>query len=100
MRVLIIPVLTVVLSILFPDTAVCQRANQFMIGAQGDFIKSDNNGLLEKMQGGFEGSFYTSRKFAVTTGVEWWTEDDFPITLLGARVCPIDEAFVRLRWLI
>ena len=91
-----------ILSILFATiTALSfgQRAKQFMLGVQADLIKSDNDGLFEKMQGGFEGSYYVSRKFAVTGGAEGWSGHQGAIFTFGARFCPIDEAFVRIRFL-
>lgn len=82
-------------------TSICtaQRAQQVMLAIQSDLIKSDNDGFFEKMQGGFEGSYYTSRKFAVTAGIEWWSDRKF-LLIPGIRFCPIDEAFLRLRGLI
>lgn len=71
-----------------------------MLGVQADLIKSDNDGLLEKMQGGFEGSYYLSRKFAVTGGAEGWSTHDGAILVFGGRFCPIDEAFLRARVLL
>lgn len=84
---------------LMMHAAVCQRAQQFMVAAHSDLIKSDNDGFIEKMQGGFEGSYYLSRKFAATTAIEWWTGNDV-VVIAGARFCPIDEAFIRVRGLI
>jgi hypothetical protein len=89
-----------VLSILFAFfTTVCfsQRARTFMISVHADLIKSDNDGLFEKMQGGLEGSYYASRKFAVTAGAEGWSGYHRIVPAFGARFCPIDEAFVRVR---
>lgn len=76
-----------------------QRAQRIMLAIHTDLIKSDNDGFLEKVQGGVEGSFYFSRKFAPTAGVEWWT-DDRVVFIPGVRICPIDEAFIRIRGLI
>lgn len=76
-----------------------QRARQFMIGVHSDLIKSDNDGFFDKLQTGAEGSFYLSRKFAITTAVEWWTGEKV-ILIPGVRFRPIDEAFVRVRGLI
>ena len=67
-----------------------------MLALHADLIKSDNDGFFEKVQAGIEGSFYFSRKFAVTGGVEWWSGDVTAVTV-GGRFCPIDEAFVRIR---
>ena len=81
--------------------ALCfsQRAQRVMIAAHADLIKSDNDGFFEKVQTGVEGSFYFSRKFAVTGGMDWRSADK-AIIVLGARFCPIDEAFVRVRGLV
>ena len=73
-----------------------QRTQRLMIGVQADLIKSDNDGFFEKLQGGLEGSYYLSRKFAATAGIEGWTGDRVT-AVLGARFCPIDEAFLRIR---
>ena len=92
----------IILSILFSTgSVVClaQRAQRIMVGAHGDLIKSDNDGFFEKVQGGIEGDYYFSRKFAATGGVEWWT-DEGVILVVGTRICPIDEDFVRIRGLI
>lgn len=70
-----------------------------MVAVHADLIKSDNNGFFEKMQSGFEASYYPSRKFAATAGIEWWTRHRL-LTVAGARFCPIDEAFVQVRWLV
>jgi hypothetical protein len=75
-----------------------QRAQRIMVAVHSDLIKSDNDGFFEKMQGGVEGSFYFSRKFAATGGIEWWSDDEIVATL-GGRFCPIDEAFARIRGL-
>lgn len=70
-----------------------------MVAGHADLIKSDNDGFLEKVQGGFEGSFYFSRKFALSTGIEYWTDRGL-IFIPGFRFCPIDEAFLRIRGLL
>jgi hypothetical protein len=92
----ILPVLLSLLS----TASYAQRTQRVMMGVHADLIKTDNDGLFEKMQGGFEGSYYLSRKFALTTGVEWWSDNDNPILLFGARFCPIDEAYFRIRGLL
>lgn len=70
-----------------------------MLAAHADLIRSDNDGFFEKVQTGLEGSFYVSRKFAVTGGVEWWSGDNV-VGVAGVRFCPIDEAFIRMRGLV
>ena len=73
-----------------------QRAQRIMLAIHADLIKSDNDGFFEKIQGGIEGSFYFSRKFAVMAGVEWWSGVETALAV-GGRFCPIDEAFARIR---
>jgi hypothetical protein len=75
-----------------------QRAQTLMIGAQADLIKSDNDGFFKKIQLGMEANYYFSRKFSLTAGFEWWT-DDLVSVVVGGRFSPIDEAFVRVRGL-
>ena len=75
-----------------------QRTQRVMIGVQADLIKSDNDGFFEKLQCGIEGNYYFSRKFSATVGIEGWTGDRVSV-VLGARLCPIDEAFIRIRGL-
>lgn len=93
------PAIVTVLFTLWAISVSGQRAQRFMAGAHGDIIKSDNDGFFEKLQGGLEGSLYLSRKFAATAGVEWWTGRG-TIAVVGARFCPIDEAFFRVRGLL
>jgi hypothetical protein len=76
-----------------------QRAQTIMIAAHADLIRSDNDGFFEKAQGGVEANYFFSRKFSGTAGVEWWSPDRVSM-LLGARLRPIDEAFLRIRGLI
>lgn len=89
-------ILCLILLVITMATGYCQRAQRIMFGLHSDLIKSDNDGFFEKMQGGIEGSYYISRKFAATTGIEWWTERNVQF-VLGGRFCPIDEAFIRAR---
>ena len=76
-----------------------QRAQRIMLGLQADLIRGDNDGFFEKLQAGAEASFYVSRKFAATGGLEWWSPDQTFI-IAGVRFCPIDEAFIRVRALL
>jgi hypothetical protein len=76
-----------------------QRAQTIMIAAHADLIRSDNDGFFEKARGGIEANYFFSRKFSGTAGVEWWSADRVSM-LLGARLRPIDEAFLRIRGLI
>lgn len=90
---------TIILPLVFSFCSIvsfAQRTQRLMICVQADLIKSDNDGFFEKLQGGIEGSYYFSRKFAATAGIEGWTGDRVT-PVFGARFCPIDEAFFRIR---
>jgi hypothetical protein len=77
-----------------------QIAKDFMVGGAVDLIKSDQHGYFERVQGGVEVNYYFSRKFAGTTGVEYWTEGSEFSFVVGGRWFPVPEAFVRLRGLV
>ena len=83
----------------YSSAVFSQQAQRLMLGAQADLIRSDNDGFFEKVQVALEASLYLSRKFAVSGGMEWWTAHR-PIPAFGVRLCPIDEAYVRIRWLL
>lgn len=89
-----------ILLVAFPFIAGAQRAQRVMLTFQGDLIKTDNDRFFEKVQGGLEGSYYFSRKIAASAGAEWWTARDEIFAVLGVRLCPIDEAFIRARGLL
>lgn len=82
-----------------PCFSVAQKAHYFLIGANADLIKTDNDGFFKKAQGGLEANYYISRKFTGTTGVEWWMDEKLS-WVLGARWYPIDDAFFRMRGLL
>ncbi len=92
--------ITTILLTLLSATSYSQQAGQIMIGIQTDLIKSDNDSFGKKMQGGIEGAFYPTSKVALTASGEWWSSDRQAIAILGARIRPIEEAFLRARWLI
>jgi len=83
-------------------TTIClsQQAQKITVAFHSDLIKSDNDGFFEKVQGGLEGSYYFSRKFAATGGVEWWSDEGKIFVLPGMRFYPTEEAFVRIRGLL
>jgi hypothetical protein len=95
MRSVIVPILFCLGSF----TTCAQRAQRVMIAAHADLIKSDNDGFFEKVQGGIEGSFYVSRKFAATGGLDWWSGPGTS-AVVGMRFSPIDEAFIIIRGLL
>lgn len=76
-----------------------QTEHYFLIGAHVDLIKTDNDRFFDKAQAGAEVNYYFSRKFTVTTGLEYWTSDKAS-WVLGARWFPIDDAYFRVRGLL
>ena len=70
-----------------------------MVGGAFDLIKTDNDGVLDKVQLGLEGHYFITRQFTLSLGTEIWTDDDFSLAL-GGRWFPVEEAFVRVRGLI
>ena len=61
--------------------------------------KTDNPGVFEKAQLGFEGNYFVVRHFAVGIGAEIWTEQKSSFTM-GARWYANENIFVRFRGLI
>ncbi len=92
--------LLIVIATFLAAPALGQIARDFMIAGHADLIKSDNDGFFEKIQSGIEVHFFVSRKFTVTAGGEFWTQNETLSLVTGVRWYPIDEAFVRLRGLI
>lgn len=86
--------------ILITSTAFSQIAKDFMIGANLDLIRSDQDGYFEKAQAAAEFNYFLSRKFTATGGVEYWTEHQQASLVMGARWFPVKEAFLRLRGLV
>jgi hypothetical protein len=76
-----------------------QIANDFMIGAGADLIKTDNDGLFKKVQAGAEFNYFLHKRFTVTGAFEVWTDDEISF-VLGARWYLIDEFFLRGRGLV
>ena len=91
----------IVLLILYtiPILSFGQKVHHMLIGLQTDLIKSNNDGFFEKAQIGAEANYFFSRKFSVSGGVEWWTDDEISLAL-GARWSPLDDAFFRGRFLV
>lgn len=77
-----------------------QIAKDIMIGSSLDLIKSNYDGLFEKIQLGAEMNYFISRKFTVTGGVEFWTQGEEISLVMGARWYPVAEAFLRMRGLV
>ncbi len=76
-----------------------QSTHDILIGGGLDIIKTDNPGVFEKAQVGFEGNYFVVRHFAVGIGAEIWTERRNSFTM-GARWYANDNWFVRFRGLI
>ena len=92
--------LSLLLSGFITLSAYSQIAKDFMIEANLDLIKSDNDGFFEKAQGGAALNYFISRKFNATGGIEYWTDDNEVSFVMGARWYPVPDAFIRLRGLI
>lgn len=86
--------------ILITSTAFSQIAKDFMIGANLDLIRSDQDGYFEKAQAAAELNYFLTRKFTATGGVEYWTEHRQVSLVMGGRWFPVKEAFLRLRGLV
>lgn len=86
--------------ILITSTAFSQIAKDFMIGANLDLIRSDQDGYFEKAQASAELNYFLTRKFTATGGVEYWTEHQQVSLVMGGRWFPVKEAFLRLRGLV
>ncbi|MBX2969734.1 MAG: hypothetical protein KF803_10220 [Cyclobacteriaceae bacterium] len=88
-----------ILLIGFTGTAFAQSSQDFMIGGGLDFLKTDNQEILQKAQFGFEANYFVIRKFTVTAGVELWTERESSF-VFGSRWYLADKFFTRFRGLI
>lgn len=92
----------VVLSTIFVGISLftyAQSTHDILIGGGLDIIKTDNPGVFEKAQVGFEGNYFVVRHFAVGIGAEIWTERRSSF-VMGARWYANDNWFVRFRGLI
>lgn len=76
-----------------------QSTSDILLGGGLDLIKTDNPGLFEKVQVGFEMNYFVARHFAVGVGGEIWSERRNSFTM-GARWYANDNIFVRFRGLI
>jgi hypothetical protein len=92
--------LIIILLLLFSSVeAFAQEAGDFLVGLHMDLIKSDYDSYFEKAQVGLEGSYFISRKFAGTGGIEVWTREGAS-AVIGMRYFPINDAYIRVRGLI
>jgi hypothetical protein len=76
-----------------------QIAHDFMLSTGLDLIKTDNDGVLEKAQTGFEVNYFITRKVSGTAGAEIWSDqkDSF---VIGGRCYLSNKLFLRVRGLI
>ncbi len=70
-----------------------------MLGGGFDFIKTDNEKILDKAQFGFEANYFVTRNFTVSAGAEIWTFRDESFAF-GTRWYFMDDFFMRFRGLI
>ena len=91
--------LLLVLIVIMSTLTHAQIANDFMIGAGADLVKTDNDGLFKKVQAGAEFNYFLHKRFTVTGAFEVWTDDEISF-VLGGRWYPIDELFIRTRGLV
>lgn len=88
------------IAVLIAASAFSQTVKDIMIGSHLDLIRSDNEGHFKKVQVGAEVNYFFTRKFTATGGFEYWTAGDVTSAVIGARWCPVPEAFIRVRGLI
>ncbi|HAA15789.1 MAG TPA: hypothetical protein DCE41_30400 [Cytophagales bacterium] len=72
---------------------------QFLVTGGIDLIKSDFNGVGQKIQLGTDLNYFVAKKFSVSAGFEFWTAGS-PSVTVGARFYPIRPVFIRMRGLI
>ncbi len=80
--------------------AICQIAQDVLVGANLDLIKSNNSGYFERIQFGVEGNYFLSTKFTGSLGLEYWSEGSDVSLAIGGRWYPNADAFVRIRGLV
>lgn len=76
-----------------------QSTSDIMIGGGVDFIKTDNPGLFEKSQLGFEVNYFVVRHFAVGLGAEIWSNQKNSFAM-GARWYANENVFLKFKGLI
>lgn len=85
---------------LFAIPSFSQVAKDILIGGNLDLIKSDQIRYFQNAQGGFEFNYFLSRKLTGTGGVEYWTGSRQFNAIIGGRIYPVPEAFIRIRWVM
>ncbi len=85
--------------VLTTTCAFPQIANDFLVGGGFDLIKTDNDGIAQKAQVGFEGNYFITKKFTASAGIELWSDNHASLAL-GGRWYPMENFFTRVRGLI
>ena len=85
---------------LISQVALSQSTHDFLIGAGFDFIKTDQNGLLQKAQFGLDVNYFVVRHFSVGGGAEVWTNKQKDSFVMGMRWYFNEKVFMRFRGLI
>lgn len=80
-------------------TSSAQIAHDIMVGGGFDLIKTDNDGLVTKVQVGGEVNYFVTRQFTGTAGFDIWSNDNASF-VIGGRWYPADHFFTRVRGLI
>ena len=76
-----------------------QSTGDWMFGAGLDVFKTDNEELFDKTQLGLEANYFLVRNFALTAGLDIWSQGPTYI-VLGTRFYPINPVFIKFRGLI
>jgi hypothetical protein len=84
--------------LLVPFHSFSQKANDFLVGGAFDLIKTDNEGFIQKAQGG-EFNYLITARIASTGGLDIWADNNMS-AVIGARWYPLDHFFTRARGLI
>lgn len=72
---------------------------QLLISGGVDVIKSDFNGIGQKVQMGAELNYFVINPLSLSAGVDVWTNGGTSV-VLGTRFYPINPVFFRMRGLI
>jgi hypothetical protein len=81
------------------NCAFSQIANDFLVGGGFDLIKTDNDGIAQKAQIGFEGNYFITKQFTASGGLELWSDNHASLAI-GGRWYPIENFFTRIRGLV
>jgi len=79
--------------------ANAQIAEDIIVGAHLDLVKTDYSAILQKVQFGGEVNYFATKVITATAGFEYWTNEGVSF-LVGGRWYPKENTFVRLRGLV